>query len=239
MKHLSLLFLVFMVTTFASQAVAFTDLPDQSIIPGSVTLTPSTYSFGTVAQDFPYYGMFTLTNGGSSSITISSIIAFPSPPFWVSEPGTTCRSSLGAGQQCNIAVLLVTQTSVNFPATLTVTTSAGVLQSNLEYNPEPDALLTSPCSQEIYFSPPCNVTVTNYQPVPLTIDSIAATYPFIIVANNCPSTLAANGGQCVVGIELAPFNGNYAQGWLTMSTNSRDGTPQPLQLIYCGRRYCG
>ncbi len=250
MKNLSLVLLVCMVAMFTSQVVAFADLANGASHPppDGVTLSPSTYNFGTVAQEFSYYGTFTLTNGGSSSISISSIVAFPSPPFWVSPTGTTCGSALSVGQQCNISVLLVTQTTENLPATLTVTTSAGILQSSLYYNPEPDVLLTPqivqynnlPCNQEVYFSPPCYVTVTNYQPIPVTISSIAMTYPFVITTSDCPTTLAAYGGQCVVGIEVAPsFVGNYASGTLTLTTTSRDGTPPPLQVIYCGRRYCG
>ncbi len=254
MKCLSLLLFVCLASVLA---VTQTAIPNAS--PGGATFlevsqpipsagvlltSPNGGNFGMAADLFDYNTVFTLHNLGSGSITIESIGIYPAGgPFQVYS--TTCGTTLPGGDQCTLTVQLAAQVEPAYQWTLTIDTTGGVASSPLTYMEEPDALLTAqlgqgnePCNQEIYFSPPCQVTVTNYQPIALAISSIEVTPPFVIVSNSCPSTLPAYGGQCVVGIEIG-FSGTYASGTLTVRTNSRDQTPPPLQLIYCGRRYCG
>ena len=70
---------------------------------GSASLTPATINFGTRYQsDPPVNSTATLTNTGTSTITIFSIGAGLNDPF--SLKSTTCGSTLAAGASCSITV---------------------------------------------------------------------------------------------------------------------------------------
>lgn len=199
-----------------------------------LTLTPQHYNFGEAPDDFPSYGGFTLCNGRSNSVTISSITTTPNPPFSVF--GTTCHLTLGAGDSCTITVEFDPGTPDNFNGTLTVECSAPSCPktSTLTGSGEADVTLTpTSCSfgnvQVGNQSAPCVITLKNQEPVRLTIDSITVEPPFSIVSKTCGSTVPAN-SSCNISVVFTPDADGYVGGLLTVRDNSPDGTPPPVML---------
>jgi hypothetical protein len=205
-----------------------------------VTLTPANYNFGEVPVHFPSYGGFTVHNGRSNSITISSITTAPQPPFSVFN--TNCGPILGAGDSCTITVRFEPETTGNKNGTLTVDCNAGAcpLTSTLTGSGEHDVTVT-PVSCNFGFvddgsqSPPCVITLKNWEPVGLTIDSIVAAPdpPFSILSKTCRSTVPAD-SSCTITVVFTPEREGPADGTLTVTDNSPDGTPPPVSLSGTG-----
>jgi hypothetical protein len=265
MKKLTLLFILCMVSMLAfaqsqspnylGDGVSADDAPptgsqelasDDNLPPCSgddLTLTPQHYNFGEAPDDFPSYGGFTLCNGRSNSVTISSITTSPNPPFSVF--GTTCHLTLGAGDSCTITVEFDPGSPDNFNGTLTVECSAPSCPktSTLAGSGEADVTLTpTSCSfgnvQVGNESGPCVITLKNQEPVRLTIDSITVEPPFSIVSKTCGSTVSAN-SSCTITVVFTPDADGYVGGLLTVRDNSPDGTPSPVMLGGTGTGGCG
>jgi len=265
MKKLTLLFILCMVSMLAfaqsqspnylGDGVSADDAPptgsqelasDDNLPPCSgddLTLTPQHYNFGEAPDDFPSYGGFTLCNGRSNSVTISSISTSPNPPFSVF--GTTCHLTLGAGDSCTITVEFDPGSPDNFNGTLTVECSAPSCPktSTLAGSGEADVTLTpTSCSfgnvQVGNESGPCVITLKNQEPVRLAIDSITVEPPFSIVSKTCGSTVSAN-SSCTITVVFTPDADGYVGGLLTVRDNSPDGTPSPVMLGGTGTGGCG
>jgi hypothetical protein len=87
---------------------------------GSVTLSPSSYNFGSEAHGSgTAWVTFTLTNGGSSAVSISSVSV--SGPFVVSS---NCGSSVAASSSCPTYVYFAPTATGSFTGTLTVNDNA-------------------------------------------------------------------------------------------------------------------
>ncbi len=87
---------------------------------GSLTLSPSSYNFGSAVPDTgTAWVTFTLTNGGSSSVSISSVTV--SGPFVVAS---NCGSSVAADSSCPIYVYFYPTAAGSFTGTLTVNDGA-------------------------------------------------------------------------------------------------------------------
>jgi Carbohydrate binding module (family 6)/Protein of unknown function (DUF1573) len=83
---------------------------------GSVTLSPASYNFGSaIPGTGTSWVTFTLTNGGSSAVSISSVSV--SGPFVVSS---SCGSSVAANGNCPIYVYFAPTAAGSFTGTLTV-----------------------------------------------------------------------------------------------------------------------
>ena len=94
---------------------------------GSVALSPSSYNFGSTAPGTgTAWVTFTLTNSGSSAVSISSVGV--SGPFVVSS---SCGSSVGAHASCPIYVYFYPASAGSFTGTLTVDDASGAQTSAL------------------------------------------------------------------------------------------------------------
>jgi len=83
---------------------------------GSVTLGPSSYNFGSTVPDTgTAWVTFTLSNNGSSAVTIGSVSV--SGPFVVYS---NCGSSVAANSSCPIYVYFYPTETGSFTGTLTV-----------------------------------------------------------------------------------------------------------------------
>jgi hypothetical protein len=94
---------------------------------GSVTLSPSSYAFATTAHGTgTAWVTFTLTNGGSSAVSVSGVSV--SGPFVVSS---SCGSSVAANGSCPIYVYFAPTAVGSFTGTLTVNDASGTQTSAL------------------------------------------------------------------------------------------------------------
>ncbi len=240
MKKLSLLLPMCMVSMLAfGQTDSATNQTQQEFSqesPSNVTLSPSTWGFGNVAVDFAYYEVFTLKNGGSNNITISKIVAAPSPPFSVSS--TTCGGLLLRGGKCSITVQIEANKTGSKQGTLTVTTSAGSPQSIMTATAVDDATLTTYNGCQEFgnvkvgqSSKPCPVTLTNDEPTILNISGIAIydDPPFEISSTTCGNSLPAL-GSCTINVVFTPQQSGGYDGTLLVTDDSPDGTPPALQF---------
>ena len=104
----------------ATTTIAFTVTSSGSSGSGSLTLSPSSYNFGSTAPDTgTAWATFTLSNGGSSAVSISSVTV--SGPFVLSS---SCGSSVAADSSCPIYVYFYPTAAGSFTGTLTVNDGA-------------------------------------------------------------------------------------------------------------------
>lgn len=203
--------------------------------PANVTLDPSSWDFGQVAVDFAYNKVFTLTNSTDHSITLTGIFAEPAPRF--SVIGTTCHITLpGHGSQCSITVQIDAESGGLKSGNLTVDCSGGdgcPFTSTLTATAVHDVTLSkSSCyllSQGIGIpSPSCAITFMNNEPVRLAVTSIETGSPFS-ETNNCVPSVAAN-SSCTINVVYTPEEYGIVNGTLSITDNSRDGTPPSVSL---------
>ena len=230
MKKLLLLLIVCMVSMLA-------------LAQTNVTLTPATHDFGTIAVHFAYQHVFVLTNNGQSSISITSITASPNLPFSVHS--TTCLSTLaGEGAHCDITVQAKADSPGAKSGMLTVDCSARAcpLTSTLTATAMADATLT-PTSYyfgalQLGFISRKTFTLTNYEPVALSVDEIQVVqvggdYYFLLQSTDCGSSVPAN-SRCSITVEFIPEEVGLLHGTLTVTDNSPDGTPPVVPLSGTG-----
>jgi len=104
----------------SSAASAAASVTTSAASSGTVSLSPSTYNFGTTTVGTgTAWVTFTLTNSGSSAVSISNVAI--SGPFVV---WSNCTSSVAANSSCPIYVYFYPTTTGAATGTLTVTDSA-------------------------------------------------------------------------------------------------------------------
>jgi hypothetical protein len=208
---------------------------------GSVTLSPSSYDYGRQPLDFAVLATFTLCNKRSDPITISNIVAGPTPPYRVTS--TDCLGILAAGQSCTITVRFLPTSFGPQPGTLKVYDSApsSPQTSDLSGTGIPDVSLTpNPCNFPntiVHFTSFCPVTLTNNMPITLNISQIQTEFgPFGVIdteANHCGASVAAH-QSCYILTTFMPIDpGNY-EGDLIVTDDARDSTHQGDALTGTG-----
>jgi Glycosyl hydrolases family 39/Rib domain len=197
-----------------------------------VSLSPSTLSWTniTVGQTSPAQNV-TLTNLGSSSLTISSINAGSS--FAISS--TTCPvapATLAGGATCTIAVtfkpsaagsssdsLTVVDSDPSSPQKVALTGTAVEALSGLVFSP---ASLTFASTAVGSTAPSQAAVLTNQGSTSVTINSITASTDFI-QTNNCPAALTAN-TSCTVNVAFDPSTSGAKSGSVTVTYPSGSQT---------------
>jgi phospholipase C len=217
----------------------------------NVSLNPTLLNFGT--QQVFMSGAAqtaTLTNGGSTAVSISSIQA--SGDYTQTN---NCGSSLNPGGSCTItAVFMPTTTGTRF-GTVTVTDSDGGSPHILQLTGMGTQVSLSPAtltfnSQAIgTASAPRTVTLTNIGSTALTIANPNASLPAIMMTgnnggqtdtytqdfqqtNNCPSSLAP-GANCTISVTFTPV----IQGALVaqlLTWDSEGDSPQVVNITGTG-----
>jgi Putative Ig domain/Abnormal spindle-like microcephaly-assoc'd, ASPM-SPD-2-Hydin len=177
----------------------------------SVTLSPTSLAWGTI-----FYGATgaaktaTLTNSGTTSITITSVSVTGAGSSEFPISAKTCGSTLAAGATCTISVQFKPTAEGTQKATLTVVDSGGTQTSALsgygsaiKFNP---ASLTFPSTAVGTSSAPQSTTMTNLGSSAMTITSIAiggANPSDYSETSTCGSTLAA-GANCAITVTFTP-----------------------------------
>lgn len=201
-----------------------------------------TFSNQTVGSTSPAK-VVTLKNGGTSTLTFSSIsIAGTNSSDFAQS--NTCGTALAAGASCTISVTFspaAVQTLTGF-VTLTDNAVGSPHNIGLTGTGIPAATVTlSPTSMNFgkvnvgTTSPSKLATLTNTGTAAVTISSITITGANptdFAQTNNCPSSLKA-GAKCTITVTFAPL----ATGGLSASvtvTDNATGSPQTISLTGSG-----
>jgi sugar lactone lactonase YvrE len=218
----------------------------------TATLAPASLSFGNVtlgSQSADQY--LTLTNTSSGALSIGTIT--PSSGYGVDGTvNNACKTAgtLAGGAACSLAVYLKPTAAQSYAGgTLTVALSyAGgtiTLSSGLSGTGVTPAIALS--TNVLNFgsvamnvqSPPQTLTLTNNNPVALTVGTItiSAPSPFAEGVDTCSGiTLTANGGACTVTVTFTPTAAqSYPSGALTIPLTYNSGmTLQPATVQLTG-----
>lgn len=203
-----------------------------------VTISPNPLSFGTIQQSKSKGLSATLTNNGSTTLNITSIVA--SGDF---SETNTCGLAVAPGGQCTIRVSFTpTQTGLRY-GSITVTDSDGSSPQILNLTGIDTNLSLS--SKSLTFanqsvgttSLPQPFTVINNGTSTLEISNIAVLGTDTQVihdfsqTNNCGSSLAPN-SSCVISVSFDPLVTGLIKGDIAIF-NSEPGT-SPLLMIISG-----
>ena len=204
---------------------------------GSVTLSPSSFTFPSQATGTTSApASFTLTNGQSTALSVSSIVASNS----VFTESNNCGSSVAANSSCTISITFTPQSTGTQTGTLSANDSASG-------SPQEASLTgTGATAGSITFSPTSLawgsvavgntsgakvITLTNNQTVALNISSITTGPDFEETATTCPTapTSVAAGGTCTVSIVSRPESIGTENGAVTF-TDDAANSPQSVPL---------
>ena len=206
----------------------------------AATLSPSSLAWEqtVVGETAPAEKTVTVTNSGSATLNISSIVA--SGDFAVTQIANSCGSTLAEGDHCVIKVTFT-------PTQLGTRTGAITISDNASGSPQTvplsgtgsaQATLTPvsrmfPAEKVGTGSPAWSFTLSNKQDVALTGISKKTTGDFSISATTCSSTLAAK-SDCTFSVVFKPTQTGTRTGTLQVS-DSAVGGPQTSSLTGTGK----
>lgn len=203
----------------------------------TVSVSPTALNFGNqVVNTTSVARIVTLTNTGSSTLTISSIV--PSADFAISA--NTCKSTLAAAGKCKVSLTFTPTGLGKVTGTLTFNDSAGsspqiVTLTGTGVKPATlaPASLTYASQTVGTTSVAKSFTLTNYQTVTLTGIVISTTGDFAVSTTTCTTSLAAK-KNCKISVVFSPL----AKGTLTGTLEVTDGavnSPQSSSLKGTGK----
>ncbi len=216
------------------------------IASGSLNSSPLRLSVGTLAFGDEAVGAtsppqtVTLTNGGSGTVNIASIV--PSAGFVTNS--TTCGATLPANQSCSLSISFAPTAVGPVQGTLTVTSDAngpGTVQtvslSGTGVTPLTILLPSSvsfPATPQNTTSGPVTVTLTNSvnSVANAVLSSFATTGPFAVAAGGtCTDggTGISPGNSCTVFVTFTPTGTAPSSGTLVFEDNAT-GNPQTVTL---------
>jgi hypothetical protein len=191
---------------------------------GSLTFSPSSVTFINAVGTTSPAKLITVTNSTGASLTISSFRA--SGNFAATRSGTTpCGGPLAASATCAVGVMFsptvpgIIQGAVSFidtaasPQPLPLQGTA-ILPLSLSPSPltfGPQTVGTTSAVQ--------TATLTNYQNIPVTLNSILASADFTAVAGGatpCGASLSA-GGHCTLNTNFTPSLVGTVPGAITVN----------------------
>jgi sugar lactone lactonase YvrE len=205
----------------------------------TVTLLPSPYSYGsiTIGQKSTAQA-FTLTNTGTSPFSFTQALT-DSTDFAIT--GTTCGTTLTAGNSCTVSVLFQPQSAVPLSTYLQLTDSADAVTATATLTgtgtavPAPVASLTSsiafPSTAQGATSASMTATLSNTGNATLNIGSIvlggtnAADFAIVATTNQCVAggTLGA-GSSCFIAATFTPQGTLTYNATITVTDNSATPT---------------
>ncbi len=210
-----------------------------SSIGPTVTVSPTSLVFGNVVLGATSVKKpVTLTNTGTSTLTITSITA--SGDFGLTTSAKPCGSTLAAGKSCTIDVTFTPSQTGTRTGTLTLTDNSpsspqtvalsgtGAVQATLTPATEKFA------SEKVGTSSPAKtLTLTNKQAVALTGITISTTGDFSVSATTCSTSLAAK-AICTISVVFTPTATGTRTGILSVA-DSAIGSPQTSSLTGTGK----
>jgi hypothetical protein len=207
---------------------------------GTVTFSPTTpltfptQLIGTTSAPLTA----TLTNNGTSSLTISSV-SFSGKPFKVR---TTCQGSVPAGGNCTITAVFTAQVEGVTSGTVTIKDSASSKPQVVELTGTGTVVELSP--PKLNFPPqkvgtksaPKNVQLTNTGSTALDFTYFmyidGTNYKDFSQTNTCSSSLNP-GASCIIAVTFAPKKTGTRSAFITI-TDTGGGSPQTVPLSGTG-----
>ncbi len=223
------------VTTYPGAAASAPDMADFFQAQGtpSVSLSKTSLSFPRqVVNTASNSQAVTLTNNGSATLTITSIVA--SGDF---SQTNTCGSSVAAGGNCTITVSFTPTTKNKRTGTITITDNAAGSPQSIAltgigtFVQLSTSRLAFPATTVGTTSAPQSVTITNAgnANVNFTGFSVTGTNPGDFTATpNCPSSLAPS-ANCSVSVTFKPTATGSRSASLRI-TDDGGGSPQVVAL---------
>lgn len=214
---------------------------------GSASVSPTSLNWVSVAVGgIGGQKVATLTNSGSSAITISSVALAGADPQDFKIYSKTCGSSLAAGASCTANVVFAPTVSGTRTATLNFNDSATNSPQTVAlsgFAPGSGGTVSiSPTSLSFGSvnvgsnSASQTTTLTNGSSSSITISSIAITGTntgdFIIASKTCGSSLAAS-ANCSISVSFNPSISGSRSATLTVSDTSSN-SPQTVALSGTG-----
>ncbi len=195
------------------------DLNGTGLPSGSVTLTPSSLSFGEVADNSTSSSLpAQFINSGTATVAISSVSV--TTPFEIAS--NSCGTSLATNSSCQMEIAFAPTQAGPATGLLTFTDSAGTQTVGLSGTgaaPATDILgqtsMSFPSTPANQISAAQPLTITNNGDLPLSITSIAASANFQ-QSNGCQGGVAAH-SVCTVSVQFAPTQSGNLTGSLTLT----------------------
>jgi hypothetical protein len=232
-----------------SAAVSITDnaagSPQQVPLSGTGTtakLSPTPLAFGTLAVGLTSaVKKVTLTNIGTTTLTISSIAVTGAEAADFPETATTCASSLAAAASCTVSLTFKPSTTGARSANLTVTDNAAGSPQQVPLSGIGTTAELTPTSLSFgsitvgTTSAAKTVTLKNVGTTAITITSITiagtAAGDFALT-NGCGSSLAAS-ASCTLSVTFKPTTTGTRSATLKVADNAA-GSPQTVSLSGTG-----
>ena len=206
---------------------------------GAVSLSASLLNFKKVpiGQTSAPLGV-TLTNTGTATLNISSIVA--SGDYHISS--NTCGATVAVGANCAVSVTFTPTKRGARNGTLTFSDDAPDSPQIVTLKGTGQSIALSPTSLNFgtiavgNTSPQQNVTVTNVGTTTVTFTGFAfaggAAADYLISANTCGATITA-GANCSVGVEFKPTKTGTRNAKLNVKNNG-GGSPSSVSVSGVG-----
>ena len=213
----------------------------------AVNVTPTSVSWGGVPVGTAGNPQtVTLTNNGTSAITISSIAISGANPGDFSVASKTCGTTLASGSRCTATLLFVPTVAGARAATFTFTHTGGMPTQTVSLSGTgtlpPSIVTVNPLALSFgnvnlgSTSGSQSVTLQNTGGSATSITSIgisgANAGDFAISAKTCGSTLAVS-ASCTVGVTFSPSANGIRTATLTF-TDTAGSSPQTVALSGTG-----
>jgi len=207
-------------------------------VTGTLSVSPSTLSFGTVTTGQSTTSSTVLTNTGKGSVTLSGANS-TNTAFQAS--GISFPLTLAAGQSTTLTATFAPTSAGSQTGTIAVNSNATNTPTNISVSGTGQAATAavSLSSSSVTFASQAlnttsatqTVTVSNTGTASLSITSVTATGDFS-QTNNCGTSLAA-GSSCSVSIKFTPTAAGTRTGTLSIADNAT-GSPQTISLSGTG-----
>ncbi len=230
-------------TATATATVTLTATPTATAtLTTSLTITPKSRKFGNVV--FGNTGAIskpqtlTLVNNSTNVATIfgTSFSGPAAADYQVIANGTTCGVTLGARARCNFAMtfqpsalgagnafLMISDNAANSPQIASL--SGNGIAGPIGIAPKTIAFGTVTVGQSVQKP----FTITNNNPVGLTISNLASTSTDFLPSQTCVGVLTA-GANCVVNITFAPTAGPRARKGEIQIFDNAAKSPQTVKV---------
>jgi hypothetical protein len=206
-----------------------------------VTLSPSSLNFSSQAVGTSSTAQtVTLSNAGSTPLTVSSIVA--SAQYAQTNNCPSSPSAVAAGGSCTINITFSPAAAGTITGAVTISDSAigSPQQIGLTGTGWAAAPAVSLSSASLAFagqalnttSPPQTVTLTNTGTGPLTVTTIAAGVPYG-QNNNCTISSIPVSGSCTINVTFSPTATGTQTGTVTIMDNAA-GSPHTISLFGTG-----